>query len=275
VLLNTLALEGMTRDDIQALDMDASAVVTAMLSGGVDACAIWAPSTLQILNELEGSTKLTDNLTFKDTTVSLSSCIALSEYIEENRETVLSFTRTLYKAMDYASQSENFEEVCGYVAKQTGQDVETVLDQEGRYILYSWWSATRHGDRSFFAEIEEPTEITLRTEWKSPDAQYMLGNDINCGICMKNMFDCFDYVGYSLKELLGKYKAERNGEIIIQSHMFTMKEIDIKEKKKIKVKDYAIVVVLEGKDKGGEFFITEDAEFIGNKKLLVCYGKEI
>jgi NitT/TauT family transport system substrate-binding protein len=131
VLLNTLALEGMTMDDIQALDMDASAVVTAMLSGGVDACAIWAPSTLQILSELEGSTKLTDNLTFKDTAVSLSSWIALPEYIEENRETVLSFTRALYKAMDYASQSENFEEVSGYVAKQTGQDVKTVLDQVG------------------------------------------------------------------------------------------------------------------------------------------------
>jgi mannose-6-phosphate isomerase len=131
------------------------------------------------------------------------------------------------------------------------------------------------GTGVFFAEIQEPTDITLRTEWKSPDGRDMLDVDINCGTSMKNMFDCFDYVGYSLEELLGKYKVERNGEIIVQSHMFTMKEIDIKEKKKIKVNDYAIVVVLEGKDKGREFFITEDTEFIGNEKLLVCYGKEI
>ena len=43
ILTNALNSVGLTMDDITAMDMDASAVVTAMLSGGVDACAIWSP----------------------------------------------------------------------------------------------------------------------------------------------------------------------------------------------------------------------------------------
>ena len=39
ILKNSLDKAGMTMDDIKAMDMDASAIVTAMLSGGVDACA--------------------------------------------------------------------------------------------------------------------------------------------------------------------------------------------------------------------------------------------
>jgi NitT/TauT family transport system substrate-binding protein len=131
ILINTLALEGMTLDDIEAYDMDASAVVTAMLSGGVDACSTWAPNTLQVLSELEGSKTIADNLTFKDTALSVSSWVALPEYLEENRDIVLSFTKAIYKAMDYASQSENYEEAAGYVAKQTAQDVQTVIEQLG------------------------------------------------------------------------------------------------------------------------------------------------
>ena len=42
ILKNSLNKAGMTMDDIKAMDMDASAIVTAMLSGGVDACATWS-----------------------------------------------------------------------------------------------------------------------------------------------------------------------------------------------------------------------------------------
>ena len=54
ILKNSLAKYNMTMDDITAVDMDASAIVTAMLSGGVDACATWSPNSLKILEELQG-----------------------------------------------------------------------------------------------------------------------------------------------------------------------------------------------------------------------------
>ena len=120
----------MTMDDIKAMDMDASAIVTAMLSGGVDACATWSPNSLKILEELPDATKLTDNMTFSDTTVSLASWICMPKYGEENHDLLVRFTRALFKGMDY-SANEHYDEVSEWVAKQTATDYESVYNQRG------------------------------------------------------------------------------------------------------------------------------------------------
>jgi len=112
------------------LDMDASAIVTAMLSGGVDACATWSPNSLKILEEMADATKLTDNMSFKDTTVSLASWIVMPSYAEENKDILVRFTKALFKAMDYAAD-ENYEEVAEYVAAQVAQDYDSVFAQRG------------------------------------------------------------------------------------------------------------------------------------------------
>ena len=130
ILLNSLTKAGMTMDDIKAVDMDASAIVTAMLSGGVDAAATWSPNSLKILDEMPDATKLADNLTFSDTTVSLASWIAMPNYAKENRDVLVRFTRALFKAMDYAAD-DNYEETAELIAKQVAQDTETVYAQRG------------------------------------------------------------------------------------------------------------------------------------------------
>ena len=130
ILINSLTRAGMTMSDIEAVDMDASAIVTAMLSGGVDACATWSPNSLKILEELNGATKLTDNMTFADETVSLASWIVMPKYAEENRDTLVKFTRALFKAMDYAA-TEHQDETAALVAAQVAQDKETVYNQRG------------------------------------------------------------------------------------------------------------------------------------------------
>ena len=130
ILVNSLTKYGMTMSDIEAVDMDASAIVTAMLSNGVDACATWSPNSLKILEELNGATKLTDNMTFADTTVSLASWIVMPKYAEENRDTLVKFTRALFKAMDYAAD-EHQDETAALIATQVAQDKETVYNQRG------------------------------------------------------------------------------------------------------------------------------------------------
>lgn len=130
ILLNSLDKAGMTMDDITAVDMDASGIVTAMISGGVDACATWSPNSLKILDELPDATKLTDNLTFADTTVSLASWIATEKYANENQDKLLRFTRALFKGMDYAAD-DHYDEVAEYVAKQTATDYDSVYQQRG------------------------------------------------------------------------------------------------------------------------------------------------
>lgn len=130
ILQNALTMAGMTMDDIQAVDMDPSGIVTAMISGGVDACATWSPNSLKILDEVEGATKLCDNMTFSDTSVSLASWIVTPKYAEENADKILRFTKALYKAMDYAADG-NYEEVAQYVANQTATDYDAVYEERG------------------------------------------------------------------------------------------------------------------------------------------------
>ena len=130
ILRNALAAHNMTMDDIQAMDMDAPSIVTAMMSGGVDACATWSPNSLTILEGMEGTTKLADNMTFSDTTVSLASWIATPKYLEENRDVAVRFVRALMKAMDYAADG-NYEEVAQWCATKAALDYDTMYNQRG------------------------------------------------------------------------------------------------------------------------------------------------
>lgn len=130
ILVNSLNAAGMTMDDIEAVEMEASSIVTAMLSGGVDACATWSPNSLKILDEMSDATKLTDNMTFKDTTVSLASWIVMPSYAEENKDVLVRFTKALFKAMDYAAD-DNYDEVAQYVATQVALDYDSVYSQRG------------------------------------------------------------------------------------------------------------------------------------------------
>ena len=130
ILLNSLKKAGMTMDDIEAIDMDASGIVTAMISGGVDACATWSPNSLKILEEVKDSVKICDNMTFSDTTVSLASWIVTPKYAQDNKDNLLRFTRALFKAMDYAAD-DHYDEVAKYVADQTATDYDSVYAQRG------------------------------------------------------------------------------------------------------------------------------------------------
>lgn len=130
ILENALASAGMTMDDIQATDMAAENIPTAIISGSVDAAATWSPGTLTILDEVDGATKLCDNMTFKDTTISLASWICTPSYAEENRDVLVKFTRALFKGMDYAAD-DHYDEVAEWVAEQTATDYDTVYSQRG------------------------------------------------------------------------------------------------------------------------------------------------
>ena len=130
ILKNSLDKAGMTMDDIKAMDMDASAIVTAMLSGGVDACATWSPNSLKILEEMPDATKLTDNMTFSDKTVSLASWICMPRFAAEKRDVLLRFTRALFKGMDYAANG-HYDEVSKWISQQTATSYDSVYAERG------------------------------------------------------------------------------------------------------------------------------------------------
>ena len=185
ILKNALEKAGLTMNDITAVDMDASNIVTAMLSGGVDACATWSPNSLKILEEGKDLTKLCDNTTFSDKTVSLASWIVTPSYAEANADKILRFTKALFKGMNYAAE-DNYEEVAGYVAAQTKTDEASVYEQRGDADWLTGEEVARgaaDGTVEKYYEIQQQNFIAAgAVESEVPVSDYvMLDNMIEAG----------------------------------------------------------------------------------------------
>ena len=117
-LNGALATAGLTMDDIEPYEMDATNMVAAMMSGSVDACTAWNPYSVQILENCEGA----QELEFATDSVNLSSWICLPSYAEQNHDVLVRFTRALLKSMEFASKEENWDYVVGLYAKQCAKD---------------------------------------------------------------------------------------------------------------------------------------------------------
>ena len=130
ILTNALNSVGLTMDDINAMNMDSSAIVTAMMTGDVDACALWSPESLTVLEQVEGTTKLADNMTFSDTSISLASWIAMPDRVESERDMFVRFVTALFQGMDY-SADEHYDEVAQWVADLLAIDYDSAYNQRG------------------------------------------------------------------------------------------------------------------------------------------------
>lgn len=127
IILN-LALKsaGMSQDDIEMVEMDANGVVSAMISGNVDACATWSPGTETIMTGLkDNGIMLANNQDYVDQVTFPSSFITTQKYADANHDILVRFSRALQKAADY--RAENIEEVAKMVAKQCEVDEATML----------------------------------------------------------------------------------------------------------------------------------------------------
>lgn len=131
IILNlALASAGLTQDDVTLVEMDANGMVSAMVSGGVDACATWSPSTMTIANALgDKALTLATNNDYVDQVTFPSSFITTEKFASENHDVLVRFSRALLKAQDY--RADNIEEVAKWVAKQCKADEQTMLDCVG------------------------------------------------------------------------------------------------------------------------------------------------
>lgn len=126
IILNlALQQEGMTADDLEIVEMDANGIVTAMISGNVDACATWSPGTMTIEQALGDKTVwLATNQDYVNQVTFPSSFITTQKFADENHDLLVRFSRALQKASDY--RNSNIEEVAGWVAKQCEVDEATM-----------------------------------------------------------------------------------------------------------------------------------------------------
>lgn len=133
-LNGALAVSGLTMDDIEAYEMDATNMVAAMSSGSVDACSAWNPYSAQILANCEDAVEFE----FATNSVNLSSWICLPSYAEENHDVLVRFSRALYKGMQYSAQQDNWDYAVGLYATQCAKDKESCLVETGDA---TWFSA--------------------------------------------------------------------------------------------------------------------------------------
>ena len=132
ILKRALSSAGLTMDDIEAYDMEVSNMVSAMVSGSVDACAAWSPSSSTIVSELGDDAQIfCTNTTFADKAADCEGWVCMPGYVEANSDILVRFTKALYEAMDYGSQEANYDEVAGYVAEICGTDKAAALEQTG------------------------------------------------------------------------------------------------------------------------------------------------
>lgn len=133
-LNGALTVAGLTMDDIEAYEMDATNMVAAMNSGSVDACTAWNPYSNQILENNEDAVELA----FATDSVNLASWICLPGYAEENHDVLVRFCRALFKGMQYSAQEENWDYAVGLYAEQCKKDKEACLVETGDA---TWFSA--------------------------------------------------------------------------------------------------------------------------------------
>lgn len=127
IILN-LALQsvGIFQDDVETVEMDANGIVSAMISGNVDACATWSPGTGTIMDALgDKGVMLANNQDYVDQVTFPSSFITTQKYADANHDILVRFARALQKAGDY--RAENIDEVAKLVAKQCEVDESTML----------------------------------------------------------------------------------------------------------------------------------------------------
>ena len=113
------------------------------MAGTIDAVAAWAPMSLTILAQVEGSVDICSNVDFPSM-VTPGSWVVNPNWVKDHEEEAMKFVRAMYKAMDYASASLTddaiAEEVAGYISPIIIKDVSAVMEE--RYTG-TWMSSAQ------------------------------------------------------------------------------------------------------------------------------------
>ena len=162
IILNlALASEGLSQSDLEIVEMDANGMVSAMISGNIDACATWSPGTMTITTAMgDKVVTLATNNDYLDQATFPSSMITTKKYADENRDILVRFTRALQMAMDY--RAANIDEIAKLVAKQCMVDEQTMLDcvGEGNWLTGEFVaSAVKEGTIKSYYENQQKVFI--------------------------------------------------------------------------------------------------------------------
>ena len=128
------------------------------------------------------------------------------------------------------------------------QDIPAMLDclhkipvQAGECYFISAGVPHAIGEGCFLAEIQEPTDYTMRTELVTPAGLRIHENQCHQGVGYEKMLDCFHYDGASLEETLARWRSEpvcvldeqggRIDSLIDERHtkLFSMRRVEVED----------------------------------------------
>lgn len=106
-MILSLALEeaGLTKDDVEVVNMDASTIVSAFASGQIDAAGFWYPAIATIKEQVPDVVELAKNEDFSETTAFPTAFVAGNELVENDPETVEKVLAVLREAMAYRADN--------------------------------------------------------------------------------------------------------------------------------------------------------------------------
>lgn len=152
ILQQVLYKAGLTENDVNLVEMTVDGMTTAMISGQVDACAIWSPNSITVRDALgDNYLDLGGNADFLDSAIFPSSYITTKEYAEKNEDILVRFGQALNKAHDW--RAENIEEAAKILAKAIDAPEETMLESVGEA---DWYTITEDcGDMDAIKKVYE------------------------------------------------------------------------------------------------------------------------
>lgn len=159
ILRIALESEGLSYNDVEIINMSPEEVVKAMTDGSIDAGAIWSPYTLEALHKLGNhGCVLANNMAYSNKTASISSWIALPDYIKSHRDIVLRFTRAIYKGMNYRAIESNVKQIADWIAEVARVDKKSAYEQrkDAQWLTSGFVSVgADKGDVAKFYEIQQ------------------------------------------------------------------------------------------------------------------------
>lgn len=161
ILTLALAEAGMTKDDIELVPMEPSAIVAALSSGQVQGAGFWYPGLATVKENVPGLVELAQNTDFVDQIAFPTAFVASNELVDNDPEKVNRVLAAIREAIDF--RATNTDEAIALTAAFLAISEEQVAADAGNVEILT------------LAELDEfTTDGTINT-WLSGMVEYFLG----------------------------------------------------------------------------------------------------
>jgi len=162
-MILTLALEdaGMTKDDVELVPMEPSAIVAALASGQVEGAGFWYPALATVKEQVPDLVEIADNADFEDTVAFPTAFVAGNDVVENEPEKVDRVLKALRDAITF--RYENPDEAVALTATFNALDPADVEADAANNKVLS------------LDELDQLTEDGTVDSWLNGMVDYFVG----------------------------------------------------------------------------------------------------